>query len=138
MRAAALAGSGAFFLQEAIMQMKRTNLVARVERTGVDGRGPRIRAIITGPLPAPVDVTHCLTAAVAHCLWQARGGDDAANWADAEATVEQLLAGIATESRNEGRTADGRTTETRAGEVRREVEPAPEVAVPARRPAGKR
>lgn len=40
-----------------------------------------------------VDVTGNIVSAVAHCLWQARGGDSLTNWTDAEAVVSQLMGG---------------------------------------------
>jgi hypothetical protein len=38
-----------------------------------------------------IDVTQPITAAIAHALWQARGGDEMTNWADAEGVVDQLF-----------------------------------------------
>lgn len=39
-----------------------------------------------------VEVTGALTAAMAHALWQVRGGADIANWVDAEGLLTDLLA----------------------------------------------
>jgi hypothetical protein len=55
------------------------------------GAGALARAFV-GEGAAAVDVTGPITRAIAHALWQARGGEAAENWADAEGVVEQLLA----------------------------------------------
>lgn len=40
-----------------------------------------------------VEVTQGLTAALAHALWQLRGGEDVANWVGAESLLAGLLSG---------------------------------------------
>ena len=44
-----------------------------------------------GAAVANIDITGPLVGAIAHCLWQARGGDSMTNWADAERALDQLL-----------------------------------------------
>ena len=48
---------------------------------------------VAGP---QIDITSNLIAAVAHSLWEARGGDSLANWADAESIIAGLLSPSAT------------------------------------------
>jgi hypothetical protein len=71
----------------------------RVERRGegsMEG-GPQVRILLTS-LPGgreDVDLTRSFTGGVAHALWMARGGDDTANWVEAERLVEQLFGPLA-------------------------------------------
>lgn len=56
------------------------------------GQRPQARIILGDEgTPGVIDVTAGVTAAIAHALWQARGGDDITNWADAEAVIDQLF-----------------------------------------------
>jgi len=68
----------------------QSGLLARVELGDGIG-GPRPRVVVAGPQLQPVDVTGAIISAVAHALWQARGGDSLVNWADAEDVVGQML-----------------------------------------------
>lgn len=65
-----------------------------IERGG-DGRGT-VRAVTrvvltSGPGRARRDITKNLICALAHALWETRGGSDAQNWSDAEAMLDDLL-----------------------------------------------
>lgn len=40
-----------------------------------------------------VDLTRAMTGVVAHALWQMRGGEEIANWVDAERLVGEFLGG---------------------------------------------
>jgi hypothetical protein len=64
-----------------------------VSRTSGDGKGLPFTVKVSpgGASSGEVDVTRPVVAAVAHALWQARGGADMTNWADAETVVRQLL-----------------------------------------------
>jgi len=65
----------------------RTRVETRSEGT------PRARVLLTDAtgMAEHVDVTGALVAAIAHSLWQARGGEAIANWADAESALDQLV-----------------------------------------------
>jgi hypothetical protein len=63
-----------------------------VSRSGGDGIGlPFCVTVSGGGAGREIDVTKPLVSAVAHAIWQARGGADGTNWADAEGVVRQLL-----------------------------------------------
>ncbi len=69
----------------------QTSLRARVEPR-LEG-GPRVVLTEGSGVGSQVDLTSGLVAAIAHALWQARGGDDLTNWAEAEAVLGQLVGG---------------------------------------------
>lgn len=56
----------------------------------VDPTGNRPRVILSSG-PDSTDAAGSLTAALAHSLWQLRGGESIANWADAERLLTHLL-----------------------------------------------
>lgn len=59
--------------------------------TRADGeRGTRTRVLVSGVHAKDLDLTGNVTGAIAHALWQARGGDAASNWVEAERILEQL------------------------------------------------
>jgi hypothetical protein len=68
-----------------------------VARAAPDGSAVPFSVMLESGAPSGehVDVTHRLVAAVAHSLWEARGGDALANWLDAENVVTRLLVGRA-------------------------------------------
>ena len=76
------------------MGAAQSGVRARVESRKGPEKGTRSRAVVSGN-GVQVDVTGSLTGAIAHALWEARGGDSMTNWADAEAALDQLLAGWA-------------------------------------------
>lgn len=84
--------------------------VVRAPSLGVRSGSEGVPRLIAGLGNDSVDVTHPLTAAVAHAMWQLRGGEDIANWVDAERLVDRFL----------------RAYEPTEGRV-------PEVVIPARR-----
>ena len=61
-----------------------------------DGGSPGTRhRVLVGETGGPqVDVTGVVVAAIAHALWQARGGDAMTNWADAERAIDSLAGEI--------------------------------------------
>jgi hypothetical protein len=69
----------------------RRELSIRVQPRQGDSAGPAARVFLTGTGRDDVELTGCLTAAMAHCLWQARGGDDVDNWCQAERLLADLL-----------------------------------------------
>jgi hypothetical protein len=46
--------------------------------------------VVSGVGNRELDVTGNLTGAIAHALFQARGGDSASNWVEAERILDQL------------------------------------------------
>ena len=56
--------------------------------------GSRFRLLVSDgrSTAAPIDVTGHVVGAIAHALWQARGGDPTANWVDAERALDSLAA----------------------------------------------
>lgn len=65
-----------------------------IERGGdsTDARRPATRVVLTsGSGRARRDITKNLICALAHALWETRGGSDAQNWNDAEALLDDLL-----------------------------------------------
>ena len=73
-----------------------TGVAARVVARSASetGPGPRFRVVVSESYAGAeqIDVTGAVVAAIAHSLWQARGGDPTANWVDAERAVESLAA----------------------------------------------
>lgn len=59
-------------------------------------QGSPARAVISTSPVETIDATHAITGALAHCLWQLRGGQDIANWVDAENLTKQLLSSLGT------------------------------------------
>jgi hypothetical protein len=53
--------------------------------------GSSFRAVMSLGRMEEIDVTGALTAPLAHALWQLRGGEDIANWVDAERLLDELL-----------------------------------------------
>lgn len=88
--------------------------------------GPGARVVVTGIGSRDMDLTANLTGAIAHALWQTRGGDSLANWVEAERILEQL-AGVGAPG------ASSRATEERQG---RHV--TPQVTIPSRRKPSRR
>lgn len=73
-----------------------TPVVARIPEVRVvtrgDGeKGTRLKVIVSNGSGDSLEVTGGITGAIAHALWQLRGGDDIANWVDAEALTDELL-----------------------------------------------
>ncbi len=56
------------------------------------GPGGKARVWVSAGGPESVEVTGALTGAIAHALWQLRGGADIGNWVDAERLFPSLLA----------------------------------------------
>lgn len=70
---------------------------ARTAQLRIVGRpaaanGIGLRAIVTLGSSEEIEVTGALKGPLAHALWQLRGGEDIANWVDAERLLESLLA----------------------------------------------
>jgi hypothetical protein len=65
-------------------------IAARFERRAAGQTGPRCRVLVSGAGSKDIDVSCNLTGAIAHALWQARGGDSTSNWCDAERILDQL------------------------------------------------
>lgn len=57
-------------------------------------------------------MTHALIAAVAHQLWEHCGGDEPANWLEAERFIGRLAAGVYAHSAHVGSGHDGRKSAT--------------------------
>jgi hypothetical protein len=78
----------------------QSSVRARVEFQS--SQTPRSRVIIGDEGTAGmVDVTGGLIAAIAHALWQVRGGDEMTNWADAESALDQLFSETPASTRSE-------------------------------------
>lgn len=77
-------------------RMSATGVRVTVTPRPAGETGPALRICLMPPtgLAEPLDVTRRLVTAVAHALWEARGGDAEANWADAEAAVMELARGL--------------------------------------------
>lgn len=72
--------------------MAQTTIRTRVETRAAGTGGTRARVLLgDAGTSLQIDVTGGLVAAIAHSLWQARGGDPAANWFEAEGVLDQLL-----------------------------------------------
>ena len=69
-----------------------------VSRRAADGSAVPFNVLIScsAPTGGQIDITSNLVAAVAHALWEARGGDPIANWVDAESVVAGLISPAAT------------------------------------------
>jgi hypothetical protein len=87
--------------------------------------GPAARVFVTGIGSRDIDLTANITGAIAHALWQTRGGDSVANWVEAERILEQL-AGISAPS------STSRPMEDRARHV------PPEITIPSKRKPSRR
>ena len=59
--------------------MAQNNIRTRVETRSASNGGTRARVLLGDPA-GQIDVTVNLVGAIAHALWQGRGGDSAANW----------------------------------------------------------
>ncbi len=68
----------------------QASIRAKVERRSAGEPGSRARVLL-GDSGTELDITGALIGAIAHSLWQARGGDSMTNWADAETVLDQLL-----------------------------------------------
>jgi len=71
----------------------RSAVAARFEKRADGQTGPRCKVVVSGVGAAggrEIDVTGNLTVAIAHALWQVRGGDPVGNWCEAERVLEQL------------------------------------------------
>ena len=71
----------------------RSAVAARFEKRAEGQPGPRCKVVLSGVGAAggrEIDVTCNLTGAIAHALWQARGGDSTGNWCEAERVLDQL------------------------------------------------
>jgi hypothetical protein len=71
----------------------RAAVSARFEKRADGQPGPRCKVVVSGVGAAggrEIDVTCNLTGAIAHALWQVRGGDSTGNWCEAERVLDQL------------------------------------------------
>ena len=75
------------------MAAGQTGVKARVEVRTDKAPGARARVFV-GAGASQVEVTGAMVGAIAHALWQARGGESMTNWADAEVLVDQLFAPV--------------------------------------------
>jgi len=51
---------------------------------------PKCKVLVCGVGGRDIDLTCNLTGAIAHALWQTKGGDSTGNWCEAERILEQL------------------------------------------------
>ena len=98
-------------------------------------RGPRVKVLVGGVAGRELDLTGNLTGAIAHALWESRGGDSVSNWTEAERILE-LLGGI-TQPRSIplGTTSSGVSPHD---SVRQERPSMPEVTIPGKRKGNRR
>ncbi len=53
-----------------------------------------VHRLLVRPIAQPkrsIDATEAMTRAIAHCLWEQVGGNDALNWLEAERLVQEML-----------------------------------------------
>lgn len=65
-----------------------------VERRNPGGRPSREILLALYDGGPEITITHPLTCAIAHAIWEHRGGGSATNWADAEAALASLIAAL--------------------------------------------
>jgi hypothetical protein len=102
----------------------------RVAARESEATGPAARIYLRTESRGEVDLTPCLTAAIAHCLWEARGGADVDNWVEAE-RVLCAIAGVKPPP-----AAGGKRESGAAGPLPEPSGPMPVVTTP-RRAAGR-
>jgi hypothetical protein len=113
---------------------------ARFEPRASGQPGPRCRVLVKGAGGNEIDVSCNITGAIAHALWQVRGGDSVSNWCDAEQVLDQLagmsglsgMTGPKGTSGMSGGTQSGQSSPMRDGESRQRAG-TPEIVVGGRK-----